>query len=774
MIRPGRRRRWVLFVLTGLTVACSVFGGNAAAEASPAGTAGTAEASGAAGVDAPTAPPDGCQWEVFDTAAGNKYLKLKCGDKEYYDTELPADQRPPLPAGCRSEFSRGEDNIQAEVIICEDYVPVTDTSMEWVECRDEHDFWFDDHDRVQIPKSAPQWWKDEIRIETAADEGRGCQIAKHPPTTMCKDIPNIRDYHPPGMLPDECWGTYPSANYTLSWNDGGPFDFENKMQGWTGSFMYTIGKGAIVIVLFMVGWAFSFDITQYTTFATHLAGSYQTNIVGPFELKDIVWFVLIAWCGFAALRGKIGTAGGEIVITMVVVGIMTLLLANQSAYMNKVAALMDETSARLLVAGQGERCIPRAQAPPAQQNNAQGDCREGEVLVETNPRNSARLIDEIRPLQQHIHEAFVEQPYAYLNWGQVATNKCLDAQNHIVGIGFDADGWPSRHMERAGCHKLAVFNQDASGERMLGAFLTMLVGLVVAFFLGLMAITVVISKFLVALLFAIAPFAAVGAVLPGSGRRLAWSWFGTLIQLVVAVVLMSFLLSLLLLGVDEVLKSTANVNIIQRWFVVLLTVGSVYFGRKRLLASSKSLGESFADSMTRLSPGGRNWSGASKGIDLTGIDRGAKAGLWAGGFAVAAGGRMVGNRLRERRVARRGYRNLERMERTRERPRLEYRLDGYRFHPNAATPAPAGLPPGGGPAPGGGPVPGGGPNGGPRPQPTGGPRNGPRPQPTGRPNNSGPNGRPSHIPDSFTQTPDGNWTGPAADFPRAPAAAAAR
>jgi hypothetical protein len=51
---------------------------------------------------------------------------------------------------------------------------------------------------------------------------------------------------------------------------------------------------------------------------------------------------------------------------------------------------------------------------------------------------------------------------------------------------------------------------------------------------------------------------------------------------------------------------------------------------------------------------------------------------------------VIGGRLRERRIANRGYRNLQRMERTRERPRLEYRYDAYRFHPNAATPAPAG------------------------------------------------------------------------------------
>jgi hypothetical protein len=740
---PGRRLRWALLLLTGLTALFYVVGSHAEAGASPAGPAGT---SAAAEVGA-AAQPRECKWEVTRTPDDKRHIELRCDGKiVLHPSTIPEPPRPPLPSGCRWEYGQTEAGPY-EVLICEDSVPVTDDSKEWVDCRDEHDFWFDDIKKVEIPRNAPQWWKDEIRIETEADEGRGCQIAEHVPNPMCREV-DLEKYSPPGLLPDKCWGTYPSANYSLSWNDGGPFDFENKMQGWTGSFMYTIGKGAIVVVLWMVGWAFSFDITKYTVFADNLSDSYDASIVGPFELKNLVWFVLFAWCGFAALRGKVGTAGGEIAITFVAVGIMTVLLGNQSAYMNDIAKLMDETSARLLVAGQAERCLPVDSVPAQYKNNPRADCRDGEVLVESNPRYAASMVHEIRPLQQHIHEAFVEQPYAYMNWGRVVTDKCLDAQNRIVGIGYDEDGWPERHMRRAGCDSEANFNRDVTGERMLTAFLTMLVALVVAFFLGLMAITVVISKFLVALLFAVLPFAAVGAVLPGTGRRLAWMWFGTLLQLVAAVVLMSFLLSLLLLGVDEVLRTTADVSLIERWFIVLLTVGAVYFGRKRLLASSKSLGENLADSMTRLSPGGRGWTGSSKGLDLTGIDRGAKNTLWSAGAGAAVVGRTIGSRLRERRVARRGYRNLERMERTRERPRLEYRLDGYRFHPSSSTPAPLStarpaLPAGGGQG-GGGRPPGGGPGGG-----------GP---------GGGGGGRPSHIPPSFTQTPGGAWTGPAADW----------
>ncbi|MGH9213340.1 MAG: type IV secretion system protein [Acidimicrobiales bacterium] len=711
----------------------------------------------AARPDDARAPGDhDCSWEVYDLPGGEKRARLSCADGIEPD-DVPEDHQPPLPAGCRVETVRPGlgDQGPYDVTRCDASVPLTDNTMEWITCRDEHDFWFDDERSVQIPRNAPQWWKDEIRFESEDDEGRGCQIAEHVPKQLCSEVA-LETYDSPGLLPDECWGTYPSSNYEVNWDDGGMFDFDNKMQGWTGSFMYNVGKGGIQSALWLVGWAFSFDITEYTSFANHLAGSYQTNIVGPFGLEDIVWYALIAWAGFTALRGRLGMAGGEILVAVVLAGLATVLFTNRGSYMDSVAELMDETSARLLVAAQSERCLPEDRVPPGSDTHGRADCREGEVLVTSDPSRPANLRDEIRPLQQRIHEAFIEQPYAYLNWGRVTTDRCLEAQNRIIGVGFNDDGWPQRHMARAGCEEEARYNRDPVGEKMLGAFLTMLAALVVAFFLGLMALTVVISKFLVAVLFAILPFAALGAILPGGARRMAWSWLGTLLQLIVAVVAMSFLLALLMLGVDEVLRSTADLDLVERWFIVLLIVSCVFFARRRMLAGSKSLAENFANTMTRLTPAGAssttgNWGG----VDLQGVDRGvsrtartaAIAGAYgsiAAGSAVAGGlavaGRTVVVRRAEARVARRNLRNLTEIQHS------NRGWEGYRMTELGGR--------GGG---GGGPsvgVPGGG-------------RSGPVSRP---PAPAAPGGRPAGMPGSFHQTPGGTWHGPVEDWPAAQSA----
>jgi hypothetical protein len=71
--------------------------------------------------------------------------------------------------------------------------------------------------------------------------------------------------------------------------------------------------------------------------------------------------------------------------------------------------------------------------------------------------------------------------------------------------------------------------------------------LIMAVLIILVALTVVVAEAVAIVLFSIAPLALLAAVLPGSGRHLVWVWLGAVGRVVMAVVGMSFLLSLLLL-----------------------------------------------------------------------------------------------------------------------------------------------------------------------------------------------------------------------------------
>jgi hypothetical protein len=102
-------------------------------------------------------------------------------------------------------------------------------------------------------------------------------------------------------------------------------------------------------------------------------------------------------------------------------------------------------------------------------------------------------------------------------------------------------------MTVAGCTEAAAFNHDPSGPRLFGAVLTLLAALIMAVLIILVALTVVVAEVVAIVRFSIAPLALLATVLPGSGRHLVWVCLGAVGRVVMAVVGMSFLLSLLLL-----------------------------------------------------------------------------------------------------------------------------------------------------------------------------------------------------------------------------------
>jgi len=614
-----------------------------------------------------------CRWDFQYQDDGKRTVKLMCDPSVFLPSRRK--QMPDPPRGCRWEGSDNGASVQTP--------KCADAGMLPIDCRDERDWWFDDADSMQVAETAPDWWMAEIEEESKVDDGQGCKLAEHPPYLPCADR---TDEAPPGLLPDGCWGTYPTSNYELSWDDGGwndPSKYGERLMGWVASFMFIIGRSAIQVVLWLVQWGYEFDITDYTDITTSVGGRYQERIVGPWGLDDMVWLVLIGYAGFATLRRRFGAAGGEILMSFVMLGLATVLFNNRAMYMDAVAEAMTTGSNDLLIA--------------ATDSETGGEVTDQQAEV-------------IRPLQEEIHLQFVEEPYMYLNWGTSNLSpKCREIILNIAATGWDGDGWPARYMGRESnpddCKRIAGFNKEMNGTRLASAMLTMAVSLIVAAVLGLAAITVLLAKFMVGLLFAMTPFVVVIAVLPGAGRRLAWTWLGGVVQAFAAAWGMSFVIALMLLATSEFLNSSQEMEIYERWALVLLVVALAYGGRKRIMASTQTFAGFVADAMTRLSPAAAGWSGRGPvGVDFGGGDRFAgRASHLAGRAALAPvqfAGRSAAQRWQERRTARRSLSNLRYMERQRNRPTLEHRVDTYQYDRRAAPGTPARLDYQGGTPPG--------------------------------------------------------------------------
>jgi hypothetical protein len=111
---------------------------------------------------------------------------------------------------------------------------------------------------------------------------------------------------------------------------------------------------------------------------------------------------------------------------------------------------------------------------------------------------------------------------------------------------------------------------------------------------------------------------------------------------------------MLLLGVNRLLEETQDVGLVERFIMVNLAVLVVAMARRRLLASGQASAGRLADNLTnvRIGGGGAPWQGpsGSAGANLLNIDRGLRQGAITAGAGAAVAGRMIAQRMRERRI----------------------------------------------------------------------------------------------------------------------------
>ena len=431
------------------------------------------------------------------------------------------------------------------------------------------------------------------------------------------------------IVPDDCWGRFPSSHYDIGFDEGAWNHLGRKLYGTLTDLAFTAARTATALSLWLVGWAYGFGVYERLgAVAVDIAGRYDAEVVGPLGLAHLAWFYAVAWAAVAALRGRLTMAAGELVTSVVAAGLAGVVLANPAGYLAGTFDTMGTLSGAVLATGTGH--------PP--------------------PRDPASAGVVLRPLQARIHGAFVEQPYDHLAWDGPLAEPCAAARDRIVATGpHGSDDEPRAVMAAAGCQDQAEFNADANGTRLSGAALTALAAAVTTVLLVLVAATVVVAQVVVVVLFAVAPFALLAAVLPGAGRELAWRWVAALARAGLAVVGMSLVLSLLLLGVTGALEASGDLGLVERFAVVNTVVVAMVVARKRILAAGHGLANSFGQRLATRRAGGERaapWLpaaavGGASGFALAGAlgpDRSSRSARLA-----SAGGR---NWMANRRLAR--------------------------------------------------------------------------------------------------------------------------
>jgi hypothetical protein len=454
------------------------------------------------------------------------------------------------------------------------------------------------------------------------------------------------------VLPDDCWGRYPSSHYDIGCDEGAWNHIGRKVYCTFTDLNFQAARGATALTLWLVEWSYGFGV--YDRLGGHaitIAESYERNLIGPLGLSDVVWFAAVAWAGFAALKGKLTMAAGELVVSVVLAVLAGVFLANPAGYLQGLFDTMGSTSGALFATASGE--------PP--------------------PEDGVDADAVLAPLQAEIHSAFVEQPYDILDWGAPLTGQCATARDQILADGpHGNDDEPRDAMNAAGCSDAADFNHEPNGTRLFGAVLTMVAALIMAVLITLVAVTVVAAQVVAIVLFSVAPFALLAGVLPAGGRALAWAWLGALGRVVLAVVGMSFLLSLLLLTVQAILAGTTDASLVERFALLNLTVVVMFVARKRILAGGHNLASQLAQRMSSRRIGGDRapgWGTAPAVAGVTGFALGASVGNDRPSRSGRLAGTAVRNHQANRRVARQGKAAERRAAKTVTRQRTEITID---------------------------------------------------------------------------------------------------
>jgi hypothetical protein len=454
------------------------------------------------------------------------------------------------------------------------------------------------------------------------------------------------------IVPDDCWGRFPSSHYDIGCDEGAWNHISRKVYCAFTDLAYQGARTSTAVGLWLVGWSYGFDV--YDRLGGHaiaIADTYERHLIGPLGLGHFVWFLAIAWAAATGLRGRVTAAAGELGVSFVVAVLAGVFLANPAGYLHGLFDTMGSISGALFATASGQ--------PPPE------DGRDADVVL--------------APLRAEIHGAFVEAPYDYLNWGGPLTGTCAAVRDRILADGpHGTDGRPRDTMTAAGCAAQAEFNHDPNGSRLFGAVLTLVAAGIMVVLVALVAVTVVVAQMVAIVLFSLAPFALLAGVLPAGGRTLAWAWLGALGRVLLAVVGMSFVLSLLLLTVQALLAATTDVGLVERFALLNVVIATMFIARKRILAGGHHIASHLAQRLATRRPGAAPvpaWMAAPAVAGVSGFALGASLGA----DRPTRSGRLAGTVARDRMANRRLHKHAKAAERragrTTARQRTEITVD---------------------------------------------------------------------------------------------------
>lgn len=406
------------------------------------------------------------------------------------------------------------------------------------------------------------------------------------------------------VVPGEDSGPFPTSHYEVPY-DAGLFDVMEKVQGWLTNVVFGLARWLVRVGIWVITWAYTFAFgNELAQPAGEMADLYQRNLVGPLGLPDLALFAAAVYAGWHILRGRLPRGAGEFALSLVIAAAGTILLRNPAGVLDGGMEVVGRLSGEILSVTAGED-------PPGPPGDPEG-----------------RYVQEqyegiLRPLAAGIHRAYVEEPWELMTWGALLDGTpCARARDAVLAVGPGSDPRPWDVMGQVpGCEEHADFSRRATFERLAVATLVLVAGLVVLVLLVLVAGTVVVAQLVGVGLVAVMPFALVGGILPGSGRQLLWRWASAVLRVLLAILVMSFLLSFLLFSLDALLEATEGRGLLERFGLLVILTVVLFVARKRFLRATQRVAGNLGRRMetARVGGSGPGWLAPAVAGGVTGF-----------------------------------------------------------------------------------------------------------------------------------------------------------
>jgi hypothetical protein len=322
--------------------------------------------------------------------------------------------------------------------------------------------------------------------------------------------------------------------------------------GMIASWAFAATVTIVKLALLIVGWAFNFPLLGLLgDLVSDTVNRLEGEFIGPAGIRTGVAVLAAFIAGWYLLTARLVHGLREALIGVVMIALAGMVVSNVDRYYQAASEFGAGMSS---------------------------------VIVGLAGNSDETGVDAV---QSGMAQALVAEPWALLNFGTPLEGPCAVAGREILATGpHGTDAAPRKIMRDAGCTTEAAFNQNPTTERAIDAGLLFLGVLPAALFMVLVAFTLLIAQFRLAIAFVLAP----GALLLGavaSTRHLAgrWALFAVkaLLGILAPVVVLSAmaLIDLLILtGIDfEVTVGGVRIDLIAK--LVLINAANLALWMKR-------------------------------------------------------------------------------------------------------------------------------------------------------------------------------------------------